>query len=423
MIEKIILANGVHLFLEQIERAKSAAVGIWINAGTAHEQEHQAGMAHFIEHMVFKGTDRRSAKEIANEFDEIGAHANAYTTKELICLHAHVLSEETATAIDLLADMLLHPRLDQADMEHEKNIVLEELNEYLDSPDDLCLDKLIERVYAGSVLAGDILGTPQSIGSFTSENLRQYMKENFTAENIMVCVCGGFERTQVLAKLQDCFAFLPARGYENLYPVDCPYTPTILPIDKATEQNYLTLCYPALPYGQRQNHQLALLNQLFGASMSSRLFQKIREEEGLAYSVYSYCVTFRPAGIFAVGGSFVPENEKQVLDLILAEICRLVQDGVEEHELRRAKKQLRANILMAFEGVSTRMSHIGKTQLLLGDTPSPEEMVHEIDRVTIAEVNAMARRILRPELASLCLVGKPSLSQAGYEALIRRPYC
>ncbi len=419
MTEEIVLSNGVHIFLEQIGYAKSAAVGIWINAGTSHEGPDQAGMAHFMEHMVFKGTKTRTAKDLANEFDEIGAHANAYTTKELICLHAHVLSEETCTVIDLLSDMVLHPALHETDIENEKKIVLEEVNEYLDSPDDLSIDKLIEKIYEGSELAGDILGTPESIRAYTKESLLAFTKENFTAENILVSISGKFDRENVLALLKERFGTLPERGYENTYPTYIPYTPGIVTIKKTTEQNYLTLSYPALEYGHEQNQVLAILNQLFGASMSSRLFQRIREEEGLAYSVYSYCVTFRPAGIFAVGASFVPENEGQVLALIMEEIHKIVQNGICEEELERAKKQLRANILMAFEGVSTRMSHTGKTQLLLGRTPSDEQMVRDVERVTAKEVNALVQTLFDPQKASLCIVGAPSMTKKEYEKRIR----
>lgn len=415
MTEKVVLENGLCILMENIPYLRSATLGIWVKAGTYYETEQESGIAHFIEHMVFKGTKNRTVKDIANEFDEVGGQTNAFTSKELICFYAKMLDTHVDKCINILADMVLNPLFDPKDIETEKNVVIEEVNLYEDSPEDITVDCLLEEVFKGSPLGTNILGTPESISSFNRDMLFEYMDRNFRSENIVIAISGSFDREDFLKTVEKLFGHLKSNGTEE-EPKEIGYTSTILLKEKDIEQNHLCIAFPGIRYQDERAYALAVMNIIFGNGMSSRLFQKIREDYGLAYSVYSFNAAYRDAGIFGVATALNPENEEAVLNAVFEEMELMKAEGVSLAELNRSKEQLKANMIMSLESTSSRMNHIGKSQIMVGNIISHDEMIQKIDEVTLEDVHAITKQLFDFSKMSVSVTGKPQ-TRDFYESL------
>lgn len=403
MYETITLANGVRLVSERVEGLRSAAIGIWVGTGSRHEKASEGGTAHFIEHMLFKGTETRSAIDIARETDAIGGQINAFTTKECTCFYARVLDNHVLQVLDILWDMVYCSRFDQSDVDTERGVILEEIGMYQDTPDDLCAERLFASVYPGSSLGRPILGKPATLQTLTGEMLRDYRATHYLPQNTVVSISGSFPEG-VLDALKERFSSLTP-GKVPTYR-KAVYKPTLTLKRKSTEQNHITIAFPGLSYLSPRRFSLQLLSSILGGGMSSRLFQEVREQRGLCYSVYSYGAGHEDTGLFNIYVALGRETEQAALQTIRAVVDRFVQDGAEVDELERAREQSKANVLMGMESTQSRMSHMGRSLLFSGEILTPEDIIEAYDSVTQDDVLTLARELFRFDEASLSAVGK-----------------
>jgi len=416
MVKLQTLPNGVRVVTERIDTVRSAAIGIWIGTGSRYEKAGEGGAAHFIEHMLFKGTEQRSAADIAMETDAIGGQINAFTTKECTCFYARVLDNHVEQVLDILCDMVYHSRFDQKDVETERGVILEEIGMYQDAPDDLCAERLFASVYKGSSLGRPILGKAATLNAFTGDFLRDYHKRNYRAENTVVSLSGSFPDS-VVEEICSRFSALEA-GKAPKYRA-AVYQPAISLKRKATEQNHLTLAFPGLSYLAPERFALQLLSSILGGGMSSRLFQEVREKRGLCYSIYSYGAGHEDTGIFNIYTALNREMEGKALETICNVVLDFAEKGPEQEELDRAREQSKANVLMGLESTQSRMSHMGRSLLFAGEILSPEDIIEAYDSVTREDVTELARRIFLFENASLSAVGKVA-PREDYEAHLKR---
>ncbi len=403
MINKTTLSNGVRILTEPMEGVRSASLGIWVGAGSRHETAAENGAAHFIEHMVFKGTQTRSAADIAQEMDAIGGQVNAYTTKENTCFYARTLDTHLPQATDVLTDMFFNSAFRQDDVDTERGVILEEIGMYADNPEDVCAERLAAAVYKGSPLARPILGKPSTLQKMTGESLLVWRDTHYRPDEIVVSLAGSFS-ADVVKTLIDRFAAIPPTPRSRSKAAH--YQSAVTLKRKATEQNHITIAFPGLPYGNDKRFALQLLSFILGGGISSRLWQEVREKRGLCYSIYSYGAGHEETGLFGIYTALSRETERQALEAIMTSVHKLVQDGVTEAELSRAREQSKANVLMGLESTQSRMSHLGRSTLLTNLVLSPDEIISAYDCVTREDVLALARNIFNPAQAALSAVGR-----------------
>jgi predicted Zn-dependent peptidase len=364
--------------------------------------------------MVFKGTQQRTAAEIAALTDAIGGQLNAYTTKELTCFYARVLDNHLDQAMDILCDMVFHSRFAEEDVATERGVILEEIGMYADTPDDLCSERLFASIYKGSSLARPILGKPATLTKLTGDYLREYQQRHYLGGDIVVSLAGSFTH-EMVDRLVERFAHLPAGRAPALTPA--VYTPSVTVKKKAIEQNHLILAMPGLPYGSQQRFALQLLSSILGGGMSSRLFQQVRERQGLCYSIYSYGASHAETGVFAIYTALGKETEGRALSTICQVVRDFTEHGPEQAELDRAREQSKANVLMGLESTQAHMSHLGRSTLQTGTVLSVDEIIAAYDAVTCESVRALARQMFHFDQASLSAVGRVS-SPEEYKELI-----
>ena len=410
MYEKKTLPNGVRILTEHVPGVRSVSLGIWVGTGSRHESAGENGAAHFIEHMLFKGTRSRTAAQLAEEMDAVGGQINAFTTKECTCFYARVLDTHLARAADILCDMFFHSRFDDADVETERGVILEEIGMYEDNPEDLCAERLAGAVFKGSPLARPILGRKATLDKMDGAWLRAYQR----ADRIVVALAGSFTDADAV-ELAGRFAGLEARPHTAARAA--AYVPGVVVKKKAIEQNHLTLAFPGLSFADPRRFQLQLLSSILGGGMSSRLFQQVREQKGLCYSIYSYGTCHDDTGYFGVYTALGRETEGQALDTILAVIRELTEHGVTQAELDRAREQSKANVLMGLESTQSHMSSLGRGELLQGEVLDEDAIIAAYDAVTRADVQALAGELFRFENASLSAVGRVGSADA-YRALL-----
>lgn len=403
MIEQITLENGVRLLTEPMDGVRSAALGFWVGAGSRHEKAGENGAAHFIEHMVFKGTESRSAADIAREMDAIGGQVNAYTTKENTCFYVRSLDTHLPQAADVLCDMFFCSAFRQEDVDTERGVILEEIGMYADNPEDVCSERLAAAVYRGSALARPILGKRSTLEKMTGESLRAWRDAHYRPEDIVVALAGSFSADDV-EDLKERFSALKPSGRPRTKAA--AYQSAVTLKKKAIEQNHITLAFPGLPYGDGRRFALQLLSFVLGGGMSSRLWQEVREKRGLCYSIYSYGAGHEDTGLFGIYTALGKETEREALEAILAVVKDLVQDGVTAEELSRAREQSKASVLMGLESTQARMSHLGRSALLTGEILTPDAIIAAYDAVTREDVLALARELFRMENAAFSAVGR-----------------
>lgn len=397
MIQRHTCENGLRIITEKIPSVRSVALGVWVGTGSKFETERDNGISHFLEHMFFKGTTNRSAKEIAETFDEIGGNVNAFTSKEYTCYYARILDQHAPIALDILADMYFNSVFDGEELEKEKNVVIEEISMYEDTPDDLVHDLIARACYGDHSLGYSILGTEDVLRSLSRDDLLHYIDGHYLPANTVVTVAGNFDDA-LIEDIKRRFSALDRRS--TLPDIKAPvFHGKTIAHHKATEQAHLCISLPGFPVGHEETYSLILLNNVLGGSMSSRLFQEIREERGLAYSVYSYHSSFKEAGTFTVYTGTAPEQVGQVFDIV-AHVLRDVADhGITEKELKKGKEQLKGSLMLSLESTNSRMSRLGKNELLLGRHLSLDEIIAKIDRVSHESVHAVAQQLFRSKLA------------------------
>lgn len=415
MYEKITLPNGVRILTQAVPGVRSASLGIWVGTGSRHEAAGESGAAHFIEHMVFKGTETRTAARLAEEMDAIGGQINAFTTKECTCFYGRVLDDHLPRCTDILCDMLFHSRFDEEDVRTERGVILEEIGMYEDNPEDLCAERLAAVVYKGSALARPILGRPATLEGMTGASLRAYMADHYTPDRIVVALAGSF-RSRDVETLTERFGALTGGGGQKLRPA--AYHPAFTVKKKALEQNHLTLAFPSLPYGDERRFTLQLLSSILGSGMSSRLWQEVREKRGLCYSIYSYGAGHTETGLFAVYTALGRETEEEALTAIVSTVARFARDGVTPAELDRAREQSKANVILGLESTQAHMSELGRGELLLGRVMDADEIIAAYDAVTADGVKALAEEIFDFGRVSLSAVGRVRTADE-YRALIQ----
>ncbi len=402
MYQEIIRPNGARLLMEEVPGARSAALGFFVGAGSRHERPEENGSAHFIEHMLFKGTRRRTAADLAMDMDAIGGQINAYTTKEHTCFYGRSLDRHLDRALDILSDMLFDSRFAQEDVETERGVILEEIGMYEDTPEDLVAERLSAAVYKGTALARPILGTQATLETMTGESLKNWHRNHYRAGNMVAALAGSFSQNQV----DKILALLDTLEPGTIPQTPGKYRPAVTSRRKNMEQNHIILAFPAMNYLDPRRYQLLMLNSLLGGGCSSRLFQQVREQRGLCYSVYSYVADHEDVGLQGIYTAVNPEQEGETLAIIRAILQDLAEHGPTQEELDRVREQATAGLLLGSESIQSRMSHLGNSALLYRQVKEVDEIIEEYNAVTRDQLRTLAGEMFTWENASLSAVGK-----------------
>ncbi len=401
------LPNGIRVVGQQIEGFHSVSVGIWTRTGSANELgEKERGITHFIEHMLFKGTQRRTAQQIAAEMDGMGGILNAFTSKECTCYHARVSGEKLAEAYDILSDIVLHATLNEQEMEREKGVVLEEINMSEDMPEDLVHELLAQAYFGDHALALPILGNKQSVSSFTREDLLDYMHRRYVPQTMVVAAAGGFDFEMLCDMVERTLGQMPRSDHDLPdYPAFTPHSGRVVLREKPIEQAHLCMATPAFALGDDRIFALSVLNNAFGGGMSSRLFQKIREERGLAYDVYSHPSSYLQCGAFTIYTGINAAHTESVIELVLQEMEEVKRNGLSKEEFTRAKDQLKGNYVLGLESTSSRMNALGKAMTMQGELRTAEQMLEGIEKVDMDAVAAILPTVFDLDRLSISAVG------------------
>ena len=404
MIKRSVAPNGVRVLTESMPEAVSASLGFWIGVGSRDEPDALAGSSHFLEHLLFKGTERHSALEIAEVFDAIGGETNAFSTKEYTCVHGRVLAGDLELCCDYLADMVCRPSIRTDEVDSERKVVLEEIAMRDDTPDDLIFDLFAEDVFGSHPLGRAVLGTVESVGSLSAGDVAGFHRQGYHSANVVVAAAGRVDHDQLLGWISDLFpgGDRPALRRE---PVSASPQRKLNVVQRDSEQVHLLL--GGLGYSRQHPDRFAweTLDVLLGGGMSSRLFQEIREQRGLAYAVYSYRDLYQETGMYGVYAGTMPANTAEVLQTAEAILDKLAADGPTPAEVDRAKGHLKGSLLLALEDGSNRMTRLGKSELVRGEILTVDELVGRMDAVTLDDVARVAAELFRPESRVLTVVG------------------
>ena len=383
---------GTTVIMEKSERVQSAALGIWVRAGASDEWDEVSGVSHFIEHMMFKGTKNRTAKQIAEDVDKIGGVFNAFTGKEATCYYIKTLSSNICKGAEILLDMLTGSKFDQEEMDRERQVICEEIKMVKDTPDDDVYDTISELVAGGNPLGRSILGTPESLAGIDRSRLVDYRDQMYARDSIVVAVAGNFDEEAIEAIFEDRLTSLRDKKPKKEIQLK-PYQQSFKVKVRDIEQTHICLATPGIALDDPRYYAFVLLNSIFGGSMSSRLFQNIREQKGLAYSVCSMNLFSSYWGFFSIYAGVSPEKAEEALDAIHYELDTLRESGVTEEELAMAKEQMKSSYIFGLESVNSRMFSIGKNKLLLDRVYAEEEVLSSFDRVTREDIREVAEMI------------------------------
>ena len=398
------LPSGLRLVTESMPHVRSVTVGVWLTQGSRHESDAESGVAHFVEHMLFKGTTTRSAQVIAQTIDSIGGQLDAFTAKEYAGYYIKVLDDHLPIAIDLLSDLLMRPAFSPPDIDREQSVILEEIKMVEDAPDDLVHEVFAQQFWSRHPLGRPILGTPETVSSFDADRLRGYFNRTYLATNLVIAAAGHLEHAALKALVERAFADVPpgaTAGHDEPPSV----TPGLVVRQKDIEQSHLCLGTPAYPQAHDDRHALYVLNTILGGSMSSRLFQHIREERGLAYAVFSNLTTYSDAGVITIYAGCATDKVHEVVDLTLAELRDLRDTMVPAAELQRAKDHLKGSLMLSLENTSSRMSQLARQQLYFGRHFSLDELLGAIDGVSAEDVQRVAMELFRDGAPVATVVG------------------
>lgn len=409
MIKSYDLSNGIRVITESIPHFRSASIGLWFGVGSVYENEEEKGLSHFIEHMLFKGTKTRTAKQIAEVMDSVGGQLNAFTAKEYTCFYCKVMDEHIEMGLELLSDMLLNSTIDGAELEKEKGVILEEINMYDDSPEDLVHEELSKAFFGNHPLASPILGTVELLEGYKSADLTDYMNKFYTPDNLVVSIAGNFSEPKLLEWLNKYLGGWKStkKTFQQVSVPEDSYE--IRHIKKDIEQVHVSLAFPGLRTGSEELYTMSILNNILGGSMSSRLFQKIREDKGLAYSVFSYPSNYLSGGMFSIYAGMKPSQTATVLGLIIDEINLLKKNAITQDEFVMAREQLKGNYILGMESTNSRMNSLGRSKLLLNKIVTPSEVIDKINRVTIDNVVELIAALFGGEKIAAAAVGKEDI--------------
>jgi predicted Zn-dependent peptidase len=406
-LRKTTLPNGMLVLTESMPHMRSVSMGAWIASGSRDEAAPENGISHFVEHMVFKGTTSRSAQDIAREVDSIGGNLDAFTGKESVCFNIKVLDENVAPALDVLSDLVLHPQFSQADLEREQGVILEEIKMDEDNPDYLVHETFTQKFWPNHALGRPILGTAKTVSSFTQATVFDHHQRRFTPHGIVFSAAGHLQHDAFVEMVERKFGQLATTGAVEPVAEASPKPKPHITLKKkrSLEQVQMCLGVPAPPVNSDDRFALYLMNSMLGGGMSSRLFESIRENEGLAYAIYSEVSPFRDTGALSIYAGMSLDKAERVLALTLAELTRLKKQAVSHAELKRAKDQMKSNIVLGLESSSSRMSNLARQQISFGRFIPIAEIVRDIDAVTPDDTLRLANELFRPELLALTLLG------------------
>jgi predicted Zn-dependent peptidase len=388
MIVREVLDNGLRLVTERMDNVRSATVGVWLTRGSRDESLDDGGIAHFIEHMLFKGTLTRSAEDIAQAIDSLGGHLDAFTAKEYASYYIKVLDEHLAIAWDILSDIVLNPAFRPEDIEREKKVILEEIKMVEDTPDDLVHELFTQSLWEGHPLGRPILGTPESVSAFDQERLFKFFRSTYTAPNLVIAAVGNVEHSHIRDLVGERFGSLKAGPGA---PAESPpaVVPQVLVRSKELEQSHVCIGSSSYPQSHADRYVSYVLNTVLGGSMSSRLFQNVREKRGLAYAVFSSLAAYRDAGTMTIYAGCANEAVEELIDVVVDEV-RGMRDDLPEVELRRAKDHLKGSLMLSLESTSSRMSNLARQEIYFDRQFSLDETLEGIERVTAADVRRVA---------------------------------
>jgi predicted Zn-dependent peptidase len=404
LYRKSTLPNGVRVLTETMPAVRSATLGIWADVGSAAESRERRGVSHLVEHMLFKGTERRSARAIAEAMDGVGGNLNAFTDKESTCYYAKVIDHHVPLAIDVLSDMFLHSTFDPHELAKEQKVVLEEIKMYEDAPDEMIHDLFIRTMWSGSDLGEPTIGYADTVSALTRDDLREHMRARYAPNAIVVAAAGNVDHDRIVdlfAKALDGFS----GGCEAPVPDHPRLTASTVFKHKETEQAYVVLGTRGLSLRDERRYALSVLDAILGGGMSSRLFQEVREKRGLVYSIYTFQQAYREAGLFAASAGTSPANVQECVDVISEELRRAAAEGVTADELSLAKEHIKGSLTLSLESTSGRMIRLGRGEFTHGYHLTTEEIEAKVDAVSAEEIASLARELFAPQNLGLCVLG------------------
>jgi predicted Zn-dependent peptidase len=417
-LRRTVLSNGLIVLTERMEHLRSVAMGVWIKSGSRCESAELNGISHFVEHMLFKGTKSRSAQRIAREMDSIGGNLDAFTSKETICFNVKSLSDHVPIALDVLTDMVLNPTFALPDIERERGVILEEIKIDEDNPDVLVHELFTQSFWKGHPLGKPILGTTETVGRFGQQQLFGYHGDRFHGGNMVFSAAGNLDHDRFVAAVEEKLSALEGGKAPQELSAPEPSARIILRNKKSLEQVQICLGVPAPRVTDDSRYATSILNTVLGGGMSSRLFQTIREERGLAYSVYSDMSPYRDTGNFCVYAGTSGSKALEVIDLIMAEFRNLKEVPISAEELTRAKDQMKGNILMGLESSNARMANLARQEMYFQQFYSVDEIIARIEEVDANQVQTMAQRLFEPERIAVTLLGRLDGVKLGRSRLV-----
>jgi predicted Zn-dependent peptidase len=404
LYQKTVLDNGIRVVTEKIPHLHSVSVGIWVDVGSRDEQEREGGLTHFIEHMLFKGTERRSALEIAKELDAVGGMSNAFTAKENTCFHAKVLDAHLPLVVDILGDIFLNSVFDSGEVERERQVILQEITMVEDTPDEYVHVLFHEKFWEPNPLSRSILGDAETVQSFTREISLDYMHRSYQPERIILSAAGSVDHNLLLKLVEPLFRDF-SRPSQPMKRTPPPLNPRLALYPKDLEQVHLCLGTRGTSLVEQDRYACGILNVILGGNMSSRLFQEVRERRGLAYSIYSFLNSHSDAGMLGIYAGVRPDTLEETLELIRKELRRLKQEPISDTSLREAKEHIKGGMYLSAESSDSRMSRLAKNEIQFGRFVPYEEIEAGLDTVTSEQVMALARTIFQPGSMAIVLLG------------------
>lgn len=404
MVTAETLPSGLRLVTESIPHVRSVAIGVWLTRGSRHESDTDSGMAHFVEHMLFKGTHTRSARDLAQLIDSIGGQVDAFTSKEYAGYYIKVLDEHLPLALDILSDMVLRPALAPDEIVREQGVVLEEIKMVEDAPDDLVHELFAQQFWARHPLGRPILGTAESVQAFTASRLREFFARTYVASNLVVSAAGRLDHPRLRDDVARAFESLSAVG-DTARSAPPTMTPGLVSRQKDIEQSHICLGAPTVSQVHEDRHAALVLNTILGGSISSRLFQHIREDRGLAYAVFSNLATYSDAGMLSVYAGCAADKVEEVVALTLDEVQALRDTPVPADELRRAKDHLKGSVMLGLENTSSRMSHLARQEMCFGQQVTFDEILANIELVSAEDVLRVAGAVFQEGAIAASVVG------------------
>lgn len=416
MFRKDHLENGIPVLMDYFDTVRSVSVGIWIKAGSRYEPLDKSGISHFLEHMFFKGTAKRTTRDIAVEIDSMGGDLNAFTSRENTAFYIKIIDEYIDKGIELLSDIFVHSIFPEDEIEKEKKIVKEELKIVEDTPDDYIFDLFNRNVWGQDALGRSILGKRDTIVSFTRDDLLAHIRRYYGTRDIIISCAGNFRPASIMKTLNKRFGGL-RRGSEPKIGGPPVFQHAVKVYSRDLSEAHLCVGVPSLPMNSEERYTLFALNTILGAGVSSRLFQEIRENRGLAYSVFSFTSAYRDTGIFGAYAGISKKRVREVAELIIAEMMKL-KDTLTPAELARAKQQLKGNLILGLESTSSRMNNIARQEIYFDRYISPDETMESINMVNVDQVSGLAERLIREDAFSIVALG--SLQKDIFNGIVRQ---